>query len=332
MDEYKQIRSFHTGPLLQITDWFTIIPGLEILAKKTADSVRLDINAPKADLKNGAMFISNHRDIIMDAAWLSLLLREKMNIRPFMGIGNNLFGKWWIEPFLRFNRGFAVMRGGSPRELMQNSETLSGYIHYLRSRRKSVWLAQREGRAKDGDDRTQPAVLKMLTLYSDTADGGRKNNLLDNIRALNICPVSISYEYDPCDYLKAREMQLKRDNPEWKKAKEDDLESMSVGIHGQKGRVVYRITSSINHWIEKEEAQLKTMNRNEQIQAIAAQIDRQIHSAYEIFPRDEAFDRYIESRIDLINLPDKDIPFLRERLHEMYANPVINHEKSLRHE
>ena len=267
--------------------------------------------------------MTNHRDICMDAIWLTYLLRIRYFIRPYIGIGNNLFGKWWIEHVVRFMRAFVVIRNGGFRDQVENAKLLSDYIHHLRQRRKSIWLAQREGRAKDGNDLTQPGVLKMLTIDSD--------NFFDSIKQLNICPVSISYEYDPCDYLKAREMQLKRDKPNWKKSRKDDLVSMSVGIQGYKGKIVYRLTPSINHELEKalaDNPELLQLSRNEQIQFVCNLIDRHIHAAYEIYERGEEFDRYIEGQLAKINLSNKDEDFLREKLYEMYNNQVKNYEKT----
>ena len=323
MDTYKDIRAYHVGWLLQVADWFTIMPFLSILKHTTAQSLTLDMKADRKDLRGGAFFMSNHRDIVMDAAFLSLLLRTRMNIRPFMGMGTNLYGRWWIEPLCKLLRCFSVKRGGTPRELLRNSQHLSGYINYLRERKKSIWIAQREGRAKDGNDRTQEALIKMLLLHNPD-----KKDLLTQVRQLNICPVCINYEFDPCDYLKAQEMQLKRDNPEWKKSKDDDVLSMRTGIYGQKGRVVYRITPSINHWLDMHEEELSVLTRNEQIHRIACRIDWQIHSSYEIYERGEAFDRYIERQLGRINIPNKDSEFLREKLYEMYNNPVKNYEAS----
>lgn len=144
---------------------------------------------------------------------------------------------------------------------------------------------------------------------------------------LNICPVSISYEFDPCDFLKAQEMQQKRDNPDWKKSKEDDIRSMATGINGQKGRVVFRLTSSINHELEqalREQSKLRKLSRNEQIQYVCDLIDRHIHLGYELFERGTDFDKYIESRVALVDIPNKDEAFLREKLYEMYDNPRRN--------
>jgi hypothetical protein len=217
-------------------------------------------------------------------------------------------------------RGFVVIRNGGFRDQRENAIQLSAYIRHLRQRHKSIWLAQREGRAKDSNDITQPGVLKMLTIDAD--------NFFESIKQLNICPVSISYEYDPCDYLKAREMQLKRDKPNWRKSRKDDLVSMAVGIKGYKGQIIYRLTPSINHDIDRalaEHPELLNLSRNEQIQFVCQIIDNHIHTAYEIYPRAEEFDAYIESRLQLINLSNKDDAFLREQLYEMYNNPVNNY-------
>ena len=327
--KFKKIRAYHTGFILPLVDFLILWPTLLIMRRKTATSLDLrflgDKKAIEQDIRHGAFFMTNHRDIVMDAAWLTFLLRTRYFIHPYFGIGNNLFGKWWIEHVVRFLRGFVVIRNGGFRDQRENAITLSEYIRHLRKRHKSIWLAQREGRAKDGNDVTQPGVLKMLTFEAE--------DFFESIKELNICPVSISYEFDPCDYLKAREMQLKRDNPKWKKSRKDDLVSMKVGIDGQKGRIVYRLTPSINKEIDQALAahpELRTLSRNEQIQFVCQLIDRHIHLGYEIYERGEAFDQYIESRLQLIHLSNKDTDFLRARLYEMYNYPVINYEKAIK--
>lgn len=325
--KFKKIRAYHTGFILPLVDFLILWPTLLIMRRKTATSLDLrflgDKKAIEQDIRRGAFFMTNHRDICMDNAWLTYLLRTRYFIHPYFGIGNNLFGKWWIEHVVRFLRGFVVIRNGGFRDQRENAITLSEYIRHLRKRHKSIWLAQREGRAKDGNDVTQPGVLKMLTFEAE--------DFFESIKELNICPVSISYEFDPCDYLKAREMQLKRDNPKWKKSRKDDLVSMQVGIDGQKGRIVYRLTPSINKEIDQALAahpELRTLSRNEQIQFVCQLIDRHIHLGYEIYERGEAFDQYIESRLQLIHLSNKDTDYLRERLYEMYNYPVLNYNKA----
>lgn len=335
MDKFKQIRAYRTGWIIPILDIVLTMPWLHSMVWRKTKGVKLDyLQLPgkskkesrkliEQDIKHGAFFMTNHRDIILDASWLSMLLHDRYLIRPFVGIGDNLLSKWYIEFAFRFNRGFVVLREGGPRELLQHSQVLSEYIQSLRAHGKSIWLAQREGRAKDSDDRTQPAVIKMLTLSAD-----KNMDFIAQVKALNICPVSISYEFDPCDYLKAAEFQLKRDNPEWKKTKHDDRVSMWTGLRGRNGRVVYRLTPSINHWIDANIDELNAMGKNDQLRAIATQIDRQIFAGYELFERGTEFDKYIESRLALINIPNKDEEYLRERLLEMYNNPVKNHNEN----
>lgn len=326
--QFKHIRAYRTGWLLAILDWVIAAPILLVWQRKTSTSLKLEYMGDRKqiekDIKHGAFFMTNHRDIVMDSAWLSLLLRKRYFIRPFIGIGNNLFAKKWIEHLVRFNRCFAVIRNGGAHAQLENAHTLSAYIAHLRQQGKSIWLAQREGRAKDSNDLTQPSVLHMLTINND--------DFFQAIKDLNICPVSITYEYDPCDYLKAREMQLKRDNPKWRKRKRDDVESMVTGIKGQKGRVVYRLTPSINPEIDQLLAQhpeYQTLPLSEKTQIVCRIIDKHIHLGYEIYERGTEFEQYIESRLQLIDIPNKDDAYLRERLYEMYENPVKNYQAAL---
>ena len=324
MNKFKDIAAYRVGWILPITDIVIIFPLLHILARKRAKSLKLeylgDRKQIEADIKHGAFFMTNHRDIIMDAAWLSYLLRTRYFIRPFMGVGDNLFARPWIEHLMKFLRCFAVKRGVGAHAQLENSKHLSAYIRHLREQGKSIWLAQREGRAKDSNDLTQPSVLHMLTMDAE--------DLYEGVKALNICPVSITYEFDPCDYLKAAEMQLKRDNPRWRKTKRDDVISMKTGIEGYKGRVVYRLTPSINPEIDAMLAahpEYREEPAHDQLQHICDIIDNHIHRGYEIFDRGTEFDAYIESRLALIDIPNKDEAFLREKLYEMYSNPVVNY-------
>ena len=328
MDKYKQIRAYHTEWLQAILDWIIALPFLKRMERNTTTSVELaylgDRKRIEQDIRHGAFFMTNHRDICMDSAWLSSLLRRRFFIRPYIGIGNNLFGKWWIEPLVRSLRCFVVIRNVSPREQLANAQLLSEYIQMLRRKRKSIWLAQRQGRAKDGNDLTQPGVLKMLTLGSE--------DFFDAVKLLNICPVSINYEFDPCDYLKAREMQLVRDNPAWRKSRRDDLISMKVGIEGQKGRVVYRLTPSINPEIDEliaRRPEVLEMPRNEQIQLVCTLIDKHIHQGYELYERGERFEQYLQGQLQKIHLPQRDDVFLMQKMHEMYAKPIENYNNAI---
>ena len=325
--DFKDIRAYRVGWLLTICDFLFAFPVLWIWRKRTTKGIKLDYLGDRKqieqDIQHGAFFMTNHRDIVLDSAWLSQLLRCRYFIRPFIGIGNNLFAYKWIEVLVRFNRCFVVKRGAGAHAQLANAKQLSAYIRHLREQGKSIWLAQREGRAKDSNDLTQPSVLHMLTL-------GEKD-FFENVKTLNICPVSITYEFDPCDYLKAKEMQLKRDDPKWRKRAKDDVESMKTGIQGEKGRVVYRLTPSINPEIDAMLAahpEYREEPIHDQLQHVCDIIDRHIHLGYEIFERGTDFDAYIESRVALIDIPNKDEKFLREKLYEMYNNPVINYKKA----
>ena len=165
------------------------------------------------------------------------------------------------------NKSFIVKRGVSVRQMLIVSKHLSDYIHdSVRNRNQLIWLAQREGRAKDSDDRTQTSLLKMLSLH-DSSD------TLNTLKKLRIIPLSISYEYDPCDYLKAKEYQLKRDNPGHKKSQADDIENMSTGMMGFKGRVHFRLGKCVNPLICNISAE---KGRNEMLNKVGGIIDREI--------------------------------------------------------
>lgn len=293
-------------------------------------------------------FMSNHRDIVLDSAILDVMLHDNgFPTTCEIAIGDNLLIYPWIRTLVRLNKAFIVRRNISRRELYESSLLMSRYMHHaINVKHENIWIAQREGRAKDSSDQTQISLLKMLTL-SGTEDAEKTENtesLLESIRQLNIVPLSISYEYDPCDYLKAQEFQQKRDDAGWKKSKQDDLMNMKTGIFGKKGHVHYQTGRPVNTWIDE----LKGLPEKDFYTELAQRIDREIHRNYRLFPGNYvatdllsgkpthathythkelvAFEQYIASRIALINLPNKDEAFLRERLLTMYANPVINYE------
>ena len=276
-------------------------------------------------------YVSNHRDIVLDSAILSLKLFEKgYDTTVEIAIGDNLLIYPWIKTLVKINKAFTVKRGLSPRQLMESSILMSKYIHYaVTEKGENIWIAQREGRAKDSDDRTQESVLKMLSL------GGK-------LQELNIVPLCISYEYDPCDYLKAKEFQLKRDNPAFKKSKQDDLENMKVGIMGYKGRIHYECAPCINEWL----GQLEGMPKADFFAEVARRMDREIHAGYKLFPGNfiamdmlsgkkdyadhytaddvERFNDYLSKQLAKIDIPNKDEAFLRNCILNMYANPAKN--------
>ena len=224
-------------------------PVVRYIIRKHTDGCTFDESLLPRDKRLRYTFVSNHRDIVLDSAFLSFLLVEAdYPTTVEIGIGDNLLIYPWIKRLVRMNKAFTVRRGLTPKETLRSSQLMSSYIHYAVTQKKeNIWIAQREGRAKDSDDRTQDAVLKMLAMGApETAKVP-----VDKLRDLNIVPLTISYEFDPCDYLKAQEFQQKRDNPAFKKSKQDDLDNMKTGIFGYKGRVHYRCGTPINTWLDE---------------------------------------------------------------------------------
>lgn len=313
-------------------------------ALKGFDSKTLQNKSPRTPQDDSSpryTFVSNHRDIVLDSAFLDVLLVESgYPTTVEIGIGDNLLIYPWIKRLVRMNKAFTVRRSLTPRAMLESSQLMSKYIHYaVNTKRENIWIAQREGRAKDSDDRTQDAVLKMLAM-------GGEGSPADRLRDLNIVPLTISYEYDPCDYLKAQEFQQKRDNPAFKKSRQDDLDNMKTGIFGYKGRVVYRCAAPINTWIDE----LASLPKTEFYSALAHRIDTELHQGYELFPcnyialdmlngnldqtehyseADVAnFEQYLTAQLAKVSLPNKDEAFLRERILTMYANPLRNYLQS----
>ena len=312
-------------------------PIVQHIIRKHTDGCSFD---DEALLANGAhrahearyTFVSNHRDIVLDSAFLDVMLvNSGYPTTVEIGIGDNLLIYPWIKRLVRMNKAFTVRRGLTAHEMLRSSQLMSRYIHYAVSQKKeNIWIAQREGRAKDSDDRTQESVLKMLAMGGD-------------LRELNIVPLTISYEYDPCDYLKAQEFQQKRDNPAFKKSRQDDLDNMKTGIFGYKGRVSYHCAAPVNTWMDELDTSLP---KNEYFTALAHRMDRELHRGYRLYPcnyiaadilagkrnyaanysaaDEQRFEQYLKGQLAKITIPDKDEPFLRERILTMYANPLIN--------
>ena len=286
------------------------------------------------DRKKNYTFISNHRDIVLDSAFLDvLLLKEGFSTTVEIAIGDNLLIYPWIKTFVRMNKSFTVNRGLTPKEMLKSSIHMSQYMHFaINEKCENIWIAQREGRAKDSDDRTQESVLKMLNMGGPTP-GKTTADIIENLRNMNIVPLSISYEYDPCDYLKAKEFQCKRDIAGWKKSKQDDLDNMKTGIWGKKGHVHYQASCCINDWLDTLDPTI--IEKTEIFRIVAEHIDREIHKNYKIYDinRDALAGKtneYIESRVKMVDVETPDVPFLREKITTMYANPLRNHETATR--
>ena len=306
------------------------------LLKKASLGCDADFSA--IDLEARYTFISNHRDIVLDSALLDVLLIDAgCSTTCEIAIGDNLLSLPWVKDLVRVNKSFIVQRSLSMREMLVASKTLSEYMHYaIECKNENIWIAQREGRAKDSDDRTQEALLKMMAM-------GGEGSAIDRLVALHLVPLAISYEFDPCDYLKAQEFQLKRDVPGWKKSAHDDVVSMQTGIMGFKGHIHYHCAPCIDQWLLSLPADTP---KTDLFRIIAEHIDKEIHANYRLFPAnyvaldmlhgtdryaseysadDKArFEKYLEGQMAKITLENRDEAFIRESMLKMYANPAIN--------
>jgi 1-acyl-sn-glycerol-3-phosphate acyltransferase len=287
----------------------------------------------KLEKNTSYLFISNHRDIILDTSLLNVALYEHGLVMTASAIGDNLVKKDFLYKLSKLNRNFLVQRGLSPRELLQSSKLMSEYIGQLLMREnRSVWIAQREGRTKDGNDATHQGVLKMLGMGSD------EENVMDYFKKLKIVPVSISYEYDPTDALKMPQLMAEANNEVYIKEKNEDFITLLSGIMGQKKRIHMHIGDVLKTEMDKIKA--NEDNSNRQIQAVAQVIDDSILSSYKLWPTNfiahdlmhnsnqyshlyteeekSLFERRLEIKIDANN------PKMVESFLAMYANPVTN--------
>lgn len=301
------------------------------------DGISLDHTAIP-DKSKAYTYISNHRDIILDSGFLSVLLVDQGMDTVEIAIGDNLLIYPWIKKFVRVNKSFIVQRALTMRQMLESSARMSRYMHYtIGQKNQSIWIAQREGRAKDSNDRTQDSVLKMLAM-------GGEGDVVDRLMEMNIAPLAISYEYDPCDYLKAQEFQLKRDIEGYKKTMEDDLKNMQTGLFGYKGKVHFQTGACLNDLLSTVD---RSLPKPELFTRISTWIDERIHGNYRLYPGNyvahdlltgkndfeshytladkQRFEAYMEKQLGKIEIPDKDIPFLREKLLLMYANPLVNY-------
>ena len=279
------------------------------------------------------LFISNHRDIILDTSLLNACLFDNGLVMTASAIGDNLVQKEFLYTLSKLNRNFLVQRGLSPREMLQSSKLLAEYIGSLLQREnRSVWIAQREGRTKDGNDATHQGVLKMLGMGSDEA------NLMDYFKKVKIVPVSISYEYDPTDALKIPQLMAEANKEVYIKEKNEDFNTLMSGIMGQKKHIHIHVGKVLNEELDGIKAEFD--NTNKQIQALAQVIDDSILQSYKLWPTNYIaydllhktqtykdfytenekclFERRLEMRIDEGN------PIQRDGFLAMYANPVAN--------
>ncbi len=327
---------------------FQMAFGYEVakkVAKTHCSSVTIDCSSIP-DRSLSYTYVSNHRDIVLDAAFLSMLLIDNGMNTVEIAIGDNLLIYPWIKKLVRINKSFIVQRALTMHQMLESSRRMSRYIHYaISEKHENVWIAQREGRAKDSNDRTQDSVLKMMAM-------GGSGSFIENLKQLHIIPVSISYEYDPCDYLKAQEFQLKRDNPEYKKTPQDDLVNMHTGLFGNKGRVHFQMAPYLNDYLDTLD---QKRPRCELFAMVSNKIDNSIHANYRFYPGNyvaydwwlgekrfagtqyteedkKKFEEYIEEQLAKVEIPNKDMDFLLDRILAMYANPLINYLKTLDNE
>ena len=313
------------------------------LAKRTTFSVSLS-GASRLGGDLPTTFITNHRDIILDSAFLNLVMRERNYLMPRIAIGDNLFGRPWIEAVVKLNDSFVVRRSLPIRQVLLAAQSLSAFIdRSIQQDHKSIWIAQREGRAKDNSDKTQPSVLKMIA-------SSQSSDPLTQLMRVNIAPTTISYEYDPCDILKACELLWRKHHPEeqYVKGPEEDLINMKTGLLGYKGRVHFAIGKRLNELITPElEAELRALPKQQLYPRLAELIDTELHSNYRFYPINYiAYDllhphkahpkelyseadkekalRYIEEQIAKAPTDAYSADELRTQLLQMYAQPLCN--------
>lgn len=291
----------------------------------------------KISSDSAPLFITNHRDIVLDSALINFCLNDAGHNTSEIAIGSNLLSETWIRELVRINKSFIVKRNIPKQEMLASSQQLSAYIDYtLKEKKQSIWIAQREGRAKDGFDKTAPGLLKMFGMAAD-------GNLLDHLISLNITPVTLAYELDPCDGLKVPELLKKAAGEEYLKAKGEDEYNMGLGIRGDKGNIHIQFGTPIN---ERIKALSHIKNRNELLKNIAAIIDKDIYQNYHLWNSNyvaydllhaskkyvdkydeggkEKFEDYMNEKLgDLSGNDEAKKIFLL-----MYANPVLNAEAS----
>lgn len=309
-----------------------IYQSVQKVLEKSSDGLSTS-GFEKLEKNTSYLFISNHRDIILDTSLLNAALFEHGLVMTASAIGDNLVKKSFLLTLSKLNRNFLVQRGLPPRELLQSSKLLSEYIGQLLLREnRSVWIAQREGRTKDGNDATHTGVLKMLAMGSD------EENLMHYFKKLKVVPVSISYEYDPTDALKMPQLMAEANNEIYIKEKNEDFMTLLSGIMGQKKHIHIHIGDVLN--TELDQIALENDNNNKQIQALALAIDDSILNTYKLWPTNYiAYDilnktntyesfytenekKLFEKRLDI--KIDQNNPIALEGFLNMYANPVVN--------
>ncbi|WP_200976129.1 1-acyl-sn-glycerol-3-phosphate acyltransferase [Echinicola sp. 20G] len=327
----KQLSRTHSIRDFQIN---FIYPAIRMVLKKSSEGLSYS-GFDKLDQHTAYLFISNHRDIILDTSLLNYTLYNNGQMMTSSAIGDNLVKKPFLMALSRLTRNFIVQRGLPARELLESSKLMSAYIQeLLMHENRSVWIAQREGRTKDGNDATHKGVLKMISM----ARGEQSE--MDYFKQLNIVPVSISYEYDPTDMLKMPELMAKSREEVYVKEKNEDFITLLNGIIGQKKRIHIHVDTALDQEIDLIVKSADSPNK--QFQALCDVIDDKIIANYKLWPTNyiahdllnnsdqfageysadekEAFEERLKSGVDM-----KDEVAVRNFL-AMYANPVTNQE------
>ena len=321
--ESKNIKEFQQGIML---------PAIRSIIDKTSDGLTHAGFEALADGRN-RMFVSNHRDILLDAAILQVLLYENGVDTSEITFGSNLMQGSLVVDIGKMNKMFRIMRGGTVKEFYKNSTEVSSYMRYaILQKKQSVWIAQRNGRTKDGADKTDMAVLKMFALSSDKP-------FFENLKELNITPLVISYEYEPCDFLKTQELFISR-YQRYEKEPGEDLHSILHGIKQFKGHIHFVATEAIT---EEELRYCDRFDRNRKFQQLAQIIDRRMYENYRLWPTNyiahdllnQSYryrDHYTEAQrkqfVDYMEEGLKNLvgdeAELRDIFLRIYANPVDN--------
>ena len=284
------------------------------------------------------MFIGNHRDITLDPALLQYYFFIEHRKTSRIAMGDNLFTTPLLGEIAKLNKMIKVKRGGTMREKLVNFQKLAAYIQYsLFEDKESVWIAQRDGRTKDGNDYTKQGLLKMITMGND-------KHLLETIRKMNITPLTVSYEYESCDKMKARELALSENGP-YVKQPGEDFESIKQGIFGQKGRVALTIGQPLGDEIDLVP---QNLNNNDKLYFVCQLIDKQIYKNYVLYPNNyiahdllyqnkefaahynaeqqSKFEAYLQMQSVTNDVP---MEKMRENLLKIYATPVDNYMKTI---
>ncbi|RLD45690.1 MAG: hypothetical protein DRI89_00415 [Bacteroidetes bacterium] len=308
------------------------LPAIEGIVANTAEGVTSS-GFENISKDEPHVFVANHRDITLDSSILGMLLFQHGMAPSQITWGNNLMVSQLIIDLGKCNQMITVFREGTPKEMLINSQKLSAYIRkVVVDGHKTVWIAQRKGRAKDGFDQTEVGILKMLSL-SRTADV--KSGLMD----LNIVPVCASYELEPCGGMKVREIyQSQSEN--YVKDKDEDFKSILGGVTIPKGRIHFTIGKSINADIQNID---DSLNKNELVEKVAQIIDKQVYQNYYLWPTNylaydllEQSNRFadqydqktkdqLDERLELAHQAvEADTNDIKDLFYKMYANPVYN--------